>query len=485
MKFTDLTLVPELQKSIADAGFIDCTDVQEETFGITLNGKDVLVQSQTGTGKTAAFLISLFQIIETSEYRERAIIIVPTRELAVQIEAEAKLLSVHLEYNILAVYGGVGYDKQIKSINNDVEILIGTPGRLIDLSNKKILDLKKYTLAVLDEADRMLDMGFVDDIRKILRRTPNKFTRQTMLFSATLAFQVKLLAKSFMNDPAEIAISPETLTVDKINQKLYHVSVNEKIKLLLGVLKKYNSQHVLIFSNMKSKCEELAIRLKMNGFEAAFLTGDLPQSKRQRTVDRFKGREIPILIATDVAARGIHVDDLELVINYDIPQHTENYVHRIGRTARAGKSGNAITFACEEFVEFLAPIEKLLEIKIPSEVPDSELFEHDESEGKNWRRHKPTRNRQNRNRSGSGREQGSYSGKSSRSNSTYTKKSSQNKRKKAPQHQSEKSENSLNEHRRSGHSERNKVQKKNTTSVPTTSSKSKGIIGKIGSMFGK
>lgn len=480
MKFTELSLVPDLQKSISDAGFTDCTDVQEQTFGFTLSGKDVLVQSQTGTGKTAAFLISLFQIIETSEYRERAIIVVPTRELAVQIEAEARLLSVHLEYNILSVYGGVGYDKQIKAINNDVEILIGTPGRLIDLSNKKILDFKKYTLAVLDEADRMLDMGFVDEIRKILRRMPNKFTRQTMLFSATLAFQVKLLAKSFMNDPEEIAISPETLTVDKINQKLFHVSVNDKIKLLLGVLKKYNSQHVLIFSNMKSKCEELAIRLKMNGFDAAYLTGDLPQSKRQRTVDRFKGREIPILIATDVAARGIHVDDLELVINFDVPQHTENYVHRIGRTARAGKSGNALTFACEEFVEFLAPIEKLIEMKIPSEVPEAELFSDDESEGKNWKRHKPAKRRDRDNKSKS------YSGKQNRNRSGSSRNNTQNRRKKASQHQSDKNESARNEHRRSGHSERNKVQKKNTTSIPTSSkSKSKGIIGKIGSLLRK
>jgi len=386
--FADFNLDERLLKSIEDTGFTHCTPIQEQALSYTLKGNDLFAQSQTGTGKTAAFLISIFEIIQRSEYQEQAIVLVPTRELAVQIEAEANLLSAHLDYNILSVYGGVSYEKQERALKGHVDLVIGTPGRLIDLSNKNILKLRDFTVAVIDEADRMFDMGFVGDIRKILSRMPSKEIRQTMLFSATLDFSVKRLATEYMHDDAtEINIAPETKTVTKINQELYHVGSSDKFKLLLGIIAKHNAPRMIIFSNTKRMCEELSHRLSLNGIKADFLTGDLPQNKRQRIVDKFKKHEIPVLIATDVAARGIHIDDLELVVNYDIPQHSENYVHRIGRTARAGKSGSAVTFACEMFVEYLEPVESFIGMKIPSLVACEDDLVHDESEGKNWKSH--------------------------------------------------------------------------------------------------
>ncbi len=387
--FSDFHLNDKLLKSIDDTGFTHCTPIQEQALSYTLQGNDLFAQSQTGTGKTAAFLISIFEIIQRSEYREQALVLVPTRELAVQIETEAKLLSIHLGYSILSVFGGVGYEQQERVLRSSVDLVVGTPGRIIDLSNKGTLKLKDFTIGVIDEADRMFDMGFVADIKKIIGRMPHKQVRQTMLFSATLDFSVKRLAEEYMYNPAEITIAPETKTVTNIEQILYHVGTSDKVKLLLGMIEKYNAPRMIVFSNTKRMCEELAGRLKYNGIDADFLTGDLPQKKRQQIIDRFKKHELPVLVATDVAARGIHIDDLELVINYDIPQHSENYVHRIGRTARAGKSGTALTFACEIFVEYLEPVEEYVKMKIPSTVACDEDFGADASDGKNWRKHKP------------------------------------------------------------------------------------------------
>ena len=384
--FSDFNLNKNLLKSIDDIGFTKCTPIQEEALTYTLKGHDIFAQSQTGTGKTAAFLISIFEIIERSEYREQALILCPTRELATQIEAEAKLLSVHNDYSILSIYGGVKYDKQESTLKDGVDIVIGTPGRIIDLSNKGTLHLQDFTIAVIDEADRMFDMGFVGDIRKILKRMPDTNVRQTMLFSATLDYSVKRLANEYMFNPVEIVIEPDITTVSSIKQMLYHVGSFQKMKLLLGILKRENAPRVIIFANTKIECEELDARLRYNGFQCKYLTGDLPQNKRQRIVNEFKENKIPILIATDVAARGIHVDNLELVINYGIPQHAENYVHRIGRTARAGNSGTAITFACEKYVEYLQPVEEFIGFKIPSTVACEDDFSEDKSEGRSWRR---------------------------------------------------------------------------------------------------
>ncbi len=405
MQFSEFSLSTNLLRSIEEAGFTECTDVQAETLTHTLSGKDVFVQSQTGTGKTAAFLFSLFELMEKSEERERALIIVPTRELAVQIEAEAKLLSLHQEFSVIAIYGGVGYYRQEKALAEGVEIVIGTPGRLIDLSDKGILNLHKYCYAVIDEADRLFDMGFFGDIRKILGRMPKKRIRQTMLFSATLSFSVKQLASDYMKNPEEVLIETETITVHNINQQLFHVGSAEKMKLLIGILSKYDFNRALIFTNTKQMCEEVAGRLHLNGFTAEYLTGDLPQGERQKRIDGFKQNRIPILVATDVAARGLHIDDLELIVNYDIPQYCENYVHRIGRTARAGKSGTAVTLACERMVEHLAPIEKFIDMKIPSSVADEELYAVDRSAGKSYRRRKRAPHQGSRPQQGKGRYQ--------------------------------------------------------------------------------
>jgi ATP-dependent RNA helicase RhlB len=402
MQFSEFNLIPDLLKGIEEAGYAECTEVQQETLQHTLAGRDVFVQSQTGTGKTAAFLISLFELMaRNKEEHERAIIISPTRELAVQIAEEAKLLSLYMDLNIVTVYGGVGYTPQIKAIADGIDILIGTPGRLIDMSDKRMLNLHQFSYAVIDEADRMFDMGFVHDVQTILRRLPSREARQTMLFSATLSTSVKQLASQLMNEPSEVHIESENITVDTIEQQVYHVGSSQKIELLLGLLKKYPVARVLIFVNMKHMAEELSERLNGNGFTADYLTGDLPQNQRLRRIDRFKNNELPILIATDVAARGIHVDDLELVVNYDIPMHSENYVHRIGRTARAGKSGRAITLACETFVEFLAPIEKFIQMKIPSVVAEEDLYIPDATAGRHFRRQRrPSGNNRSNDRSG-------------------------------------------------------------------------------------
>lgn len=400
MQFSEFNLTGNLLRGIEEAGYAQCTDVQQETLSHTLAGKDVFVQSQTGTGKTAAFLISLFELIERGEERENVLIVSPTRELAVQIAEEARLLSLYLDYNVATMYGGVSYSRQEKAIAEGIDILIGTPGRLIDMSNKRTLNLHQFNYAVIDEADRMFDMGFVHDIQTILRRLPPRKTRQTMLFSATLSYEVKRLAKGSMNDPVEVHIASENVTVDTINQTVYHVGSAQKMSLLLGILKKFDTSRTLIFVNMKHTAEEVAERLCGNGFTAEYLTGDLAQRQRQRRIDRFKNNELPILVATDVAARGIHVDDLELVVNYDIPMHSENYVHRVGRTARVGKTGHAVTLACETFVEFLAPIEKFIMMKLPSAVAEEELYCEDATAGKNYRR---SRRRPSAERSGSRR----------------------------------------------------------------------------------
>lgn len=386
MQFSEFSLSENLLKGIAEAGYSECTEVQEETLALTLSGKDVFVQSQTGTGKTAAFLISLFELMERSTDNEKAIVIVPTRELALQIEDEARLLALYMDFAIASVFGGVGYFKQEKALAKGVDVLIGTPGRILDLSEKRVLNLHLYNYVVIDEADRMFDMGFVGDVRRILGRMQRKNIRQTMLFSATLSIEVRRLAASYMNEPEEVVIEPEHITVSTINQQLYHVGSREKMKLLLGLLQKYQPASTLIFANTKQMCEEVAVRLRMNGYDVDYLTGDLPQSVRQNIIDKFKQRQLPILVATDVAGRGLHIDDLELVVNYDIPQHCENYVHRIGRTARVGKSGLTIMLACERNIEFLSPIEKFIGMKIPASVADEELYAEDKSAGKRHRR---------------------------------------------------------------------------------------------------
>ena len=431
MDFTEFSLDERLLKGIEAAGYVNCTPVQEQVIKASMKegskGPDLYVQSQTGTGKTAAYLIAVISgMLKPENAGKKCLILAPTRELAVQIEEEAKVLVGTSGLKAFSVYGGVGYEKQIATLKKGVDIVIGTPGRVIDLQEGGNLDLSNSHFCVIDEADRMFDMGFYDDLRKILKCLPEAETRQTMLFSATLNTYVKNLAWEYTRDPIEITIEAETITVSEITQELLHVSSDEKMKLLVGILKHENPESAIIFCNTKRSCEVIAKRLVINEIKAEFMIGDLPQSKRLAILNKFKAGEIKILVATDVAARGIDVDDLAMVINYDLPVEAENYVHRIGRTARAGKSGKAYTFCSEQDVYNLPAIERYIEMQIPATVAYPEQMEEDKSAGifiktENWRgddeldnRHGYRKGRDgdihNRSRDNKGRN-GKYSGK--------------------------------------------------------------------------
>ena len=386
MKFEELNLDEKLLQGLHEAGYKECMPVQEQTLKHTLEGRDVGVQSQTGTGKTAAFLITVMQLFQAGKNgNKKTLIVVPTRELAVQIEQEAELLSKYLDIKMVSIFGGTGYRKQEDLIEKGADIIVGTPGRLIDFAKSGKIKLKEIGTLVIDEADRMFDMGFIPDLRWMMRRMPEKTERLTMLFSATLNSRVKQLAWEHMNDPAEIEIEPESITVEEIDQVLYHVSKEEKVKLLLGILNKEKPENAVIFINTKQHAVELSKRLNHNGYKSSCLMGDLPQKKRLSIIDKMKAGEIKLLVATDVAARGLHINDLEMVINYDLPEDCENYVHRIGRTARAGKSGRAVSLACEKYVLGLPSIENYIKMKIPVEWADEEMFAVDESEGIRFR----------------------------------------------------------------------------------------------------
>jgi ATP-dependent RNA helicase RhlB len=384
--------------------------VQAQVLKLALDGLDVTVQSQTGSGKTAAFLVALFQHMlnrkqDPSLPAFSALILVPTRELAVQIEDEARLLGAHLGLKIIAVYGGVGYGNQTEALRNKPDLVVGTPGRLLDLAGSGRLNLLSFSHLVVDEADRMLDMGFYPDIEKIIRQMVPPTKRQTMLFSATLGEDVKRLAVDFMNNPGDVTVTPEQVTVEKISQSLYHVGRDEKTSLLLGLLRKYNPNSVLVFTNTKRMAEELARRLQGNGYAAEFIMGDLPQAKRLKIIDDIKAGKLKFLVATDVASRGLHIDDLTMVVNYDLPENPENYVHRIGRTARAGKDGIAVTFACQMDVDLLEPIQHYINMKIPVVWAGEEEFVEDKSRHMR-REHSDSGRDRGHGRHGGGRDRG-------------------------------------------------------------------------------
>ena len=381
MNYAELNLNENLKKGLEEAGYVTCTPVQEKVLQASLDGSDLYVQSQTGTGKTAAFLVSIMQELLSKPEGEQknALILVPTRELAVQVEEEAQKLGKYTGLHFSSFFGGVGYEKQIAELKAGVDIIIGTPGRVIDLQESKHMDLSKIAYLVTDEADRMFDMGFYPDLRKLIKVLPSSENRQTMLFSATLNSYVKNLAYEYTRDAKEITIEAENITVDEIDQELIHVSSEKKLPLLLKILSTENPESLIIFCNTKKSCEILSKRLKINGIQSEFIIGDLPQKKRQKIMDNFKAGKIKILVATDVAARGIDVNDLAMVVNYDLPNEAENYVHRIGRTARAGKSGKAYTFCSEQDVYSLMPIERYIEKQIPSRVSVDEDYAEDKS----------------------------------------------------------------------------------------------------------
>jgi len=394
LEFTKRALHQTIHKGIEKAGFTTCLPVQTQTFEQVLDkGRDVCVQSQTGTGKTAAFLISILQLMLTQDHfkGKKALIVAPTRELAVQITKEAQLLGQYTKLRTGCFFGGVDFTQQENLLRKGVDIIVGTPGRLLDFSQQGKLDLKKVGILVIDEADRLFDMGFLPDIRRLLKKTPSYQERRTMLFSATLDSRVKELAWEYMNDPAEIKIAPEKVTVESVSQELYHVEQKEKMRLLLGILKKERPKNVLIFTNTKHMAYEVAQRLSRNGFDCRYIMGDPPQKKRLQVIEGIKTGEIKYLVATEVAARGLHIDDLDMVINYDLPAECESYVHRIGRTARVGKSGKAISFACDKYVYGLEAIEAYTKMKIPVVWADDALFEKDKSEGMTFRQPRGSR----------------------------------------------------------------------------------------------
>lgn len=391
MNFTDFSLDARLMKGIEAAGYVTCTPVQEQVLKTALDGSDLYVQSQTGTGKTAAFLISIVQELLSDEknHGKKVLVMVPTRELAVQVEEESKVLNSETGLKSFSFYGGVGYEKQTQMLKRGVDVIVGTPGRIIDLHKSKTLDLSNVAFLVIDEADRMFDMGFYPDLREILKFLPAAETRQTMLFSATLNTYVKNLAWEYTRDAKEITIESDNITVDQISQELLHVSSDEKMKLLVGVLKNEKPESVIIFCNTKRSCEVVSKRLQLNEISSEFIIGDLPQSRRLKVINEFKDGKISCLVATDVAARGIDISDLAMVVNYDLPNEAENYVHRIGRTARAGKSGKAYTFCSEQDVYNLPAIERYIEMQIPSKVAALEQMAEDKSAGiyiktENW-----------------------------------------------------------------------------------------------------
>src|SRR6201991_667956 len=379
--FESFSLAPPLMQGIRDAGFTYCTPIQAQTLPIALSGRDVAGQAQTGTGKTAAFLVAMYQALLTrpvSDNRNkasiRALIVAPTRELAVQIHHDAEILGRHTGFRQAVVFGGVDYEKQRRQLEDGIDVLIGTPGRLIDYFKQHCFDMRHAQILVLDEADRMFDLGFIADIRYLLRRLPHPEKRQSMLFSATLSHRVLELAYEHMNNPELVRIEPDKMTVDLVRQMMYYPSMEEKLPLLIGLLRQYEARRTMIFVNTKRVAERLESVLKANGFHAQALSGDVPQNKRLRFLRDFHNGDLAVLIATDVASRGLHIPDVSHVFNFDLPQDAADYVHRIGRTARAGTDGDAISFACEEFAVSLPDIEAYLGHKIPSASIPPELL---------------------------------------------------------------------------------------------------------------
>jgi ATP-dependent RNA helicase RhlB len=371
LRFDALDIHEQVQAGIRDAGFEFCTPIQASTLPIALAGHDVAGQAQTGTGKTAAFLISTYQRLlastpaEDGQKQPRAFMLAPTRELAVQIANDAELLGSHTGFKVGLAYGGTDYEKQRRIIEEGIDLLIGTPGRIIDYFKQGVFKLDRVEVAVLDEADRMFDMGFIKDIRYLLRRLPPPDKRLNMLFSATLSHNVMELAYEHMNEPELIRIEPDKVTADKVRQAIFFPSNEEKMPLLVGLIREMGQGRIMVFVNMKREAERVQAYLQANGIDAQAISGDVPQKKRLRMLMDFQSGDLPVLIGTDVASRGLHIPDVQYVINYDLPQDAEDYVHRIGRTARAGAAGDAISFGCETYAVSLPDIEDYIGHKIP------------------------------------------------------------------------------------------------------------------------
>lgn len=371
VRFDSLPLHDSVQAGIRDAGFEFCTPIQASTLPIALQCRDVAGQAQTGTGKTAAFLIAAYQRLLTTARdpdvprQPRVFALAPTRELAIQIARDAEVLGKYTGLKVGLAFGGTDYEKQRKTLGDGVDLLIGTPGRIIDYFKQGVFKLDQVQVAILDEADRMFDLGFIKDIRYLLRRLPSPEKRLNMLFSATLSQRVLELAYEHMNEPELIRIEPDKVTVDRVRQAIYFPSNEDKMPLLVGLVREMGEARIMIFVNMKREAERVQDFLEANGIHASAISGDVPQKKRMRMLADFKNGVLPVLIGTDVASRGLHIPDVQYVVNYDLPHDAEDYVHRIGRTARAGAAGDALSLGCETYVISLPEIEAFIGHKIP------------------------------------------------------------------------------------------------------------------------
>lgn len=403
-KFADLNLAPQVVTGLEAMGFQHCTTIQAKSLPVLLEGKDIAGQAQTGEGKTIAFLAATFhQLLSKTPKPEhnqpRALIMAPTRELAIQIHRDALEMAKSTGLRLGIVYGGEGYESQRQELEAGVDILIGTCGRLIDYLKQGIYQLNNIEVVVLDEADRMFDLGFIKDIRYMFRKMPAPTERLNMLFSATLSFRVKELAFEHMNDPVSVEVEPDQKTNIRITEELFYPSNEDKMALLQTLIEEEWPDKAIIFANTKHSCENIHAHLEADNIRVGLLTGDVMQKKRLKILEQFTAGELDILVATDVAARGLHIPAVTYVFNYDLPDDFEDYVHRIGRTGRAGATGHAISFACEEYVFNLPAIETYIDHALPVSKYDPDSLLRDLPKPKpRQRRHRPNNGGQNRSR---------------------------------------------------------------------------------------
>ena len=406
MKFNELGLMPSLLKAVNEKGYTEPSPIQEKAIPLILKRKDVLASAQTGTGKTAGFTLPLLQILSkqtNSNHRKiKALILTPTRELAAQIYDNVVEYSKYLEIRSTVIFGGVNQKPQVSKIRNGIDILIATPGRLLDLENQRLLSLRNVEILVLDEADRMLDMGFQRDINKIMNLLPSK--RQNLLFSATFSKEIKRLAKGILNDPALVETSPQNTTVEAIVQYVYKVDKNKKSNLIIQLIKEGNWRQVLVFTRTKHGANNLCKKMIKADISAAAIHGNKSQSARTKALAGFKDGTIEILVATDIAARGLDIPLLPHVVNFELPNIPEDYVHRIGRTGRAGAKGEAISLVCVDEKQYLKDIEKLVNLKIPSKIkqgyePDPNAVPEPPKQNRNSYKGNKGRSNQNKKRS--------------------------------------------------------------------------------------
>lgn len=382
LRFSDVKLPRPILHAIADLGFQYCTPIQQRVLKFTMAGHDAIGRAQTGTGKTAAFLLTILaDLLKTPPDEERytgeprALILAPTRELALQIAKDAAALTKYTDLKVVTVLGGMDYDRQRKQLTEDfVDILVATPGRLLDFASKQDVYLDRVEILVIDEADRMLDMGFIPDVKRIVRMTPPKVSRQTLLFSATFTRDVINLSEQWTCSAVKVEIEPEKGTTDRVEQLVYITTTEDKYKLLYNLITKQNLERVMVFANRRDQTRKLTDMLRDHRISCALLSGEVPQDKRVKTLENFREGKIKVLVATDVAGRGIHVDGVSHVVNFTLPEQTDDYVHRIGRTGRAGATGTSVSFACEDDAFLIPKLEEAIGRKLPSKYPEEELL---------------------------------------------------------------------------------------------------------------